>query len=210
MKRVVLVVGLGAWGPVACGDDAPSPPEQAETGTSDAPSTSTTAPSESTGVPPSNDSTTDAPAPFLEVGWGTNEFNAYDGTLPVLVGPQGLNMFSVPLRGQGFYNPPDPSFDNPDMPMFQAWVDIEGFNDSPNGHFNEVIDYPALFYPMLDGGGVLEGPAVWLVLPDSVDPEAITGLAAHLHAELVDADGLQLTDDHDLIVGEISPKPPGP
>lgn len=149
---------------------------------------------------PTTASDSEGVEPFLEVGWGMSDFNAFDGELPISLGAQGLNMFSLPLRGSGFHNPPDPSFDNPDMPMFEAWVDIEGYSGSPNGHFNEVTDYPALFYPSVSDGAVLEGPAVWMTLPDGVSPEDILGLTASLHAELLDRDGLRLTDDHELVI----------
>ncbi|MEM7159062.1 MAG: hypothetical protein AAF799_39865 [Myxococcota bacterium] len=144
--------------------------------------------------------TSDEAEPWFEVGWGTDDFNAFDGVLPVVTGPQGLSMFSMPIRGAGFYTPPMPSFDNPDMPMLQAWVDIEGLNDSPGGHFNEVNDYPALFYPSFDDPGTLEGPAVWLVLPDAVEAEDIDGMPALLHAELLDADGLFFVEEYELVV----------
>lgn len=189
----------------------PTPGETPPAGDSSTGPDDTTAAAEDTEAPPPTTGS-DVPAiePWLEVGWGTTEFNAFEGELPVVVGPQGLHMFSMPLRGQGFYNPPDPSFDNPDMPILQAWVDVEGFAITDDGHFNEVVDYPALFYPALGNAAVLEGPAVWLVLPDSVEPEQIEGLSAVLHAEMVDAFGLVLTDEHELVIGEVPPAPGGP
>ncbi len=153
---------------------------------------------------------TSAPEPWFELGWGLSDFNAFDGTLPVVVGPQGLSMFSLPLRGNGFYNPSSPGFDNPEVPMLQAWVDVDGHHESPGGHLSEVVDYPALFYPTLDDPEVLQGVAVWLVIPDGVDPNTLVGLRAHLHAELLDFEGLRLTDDHDLVIGEVPPEPEGP
>ena len=132
-------------------------------------------------------------------------FHAFEGALPVVVGPQGLSMFSMPMRGQGFYNPPDPGFDNPDMPILHAWVDVEGYELTADGHFNEVVDYPALFYPSLADPGVLEAPAVWLVLPDEVDAPTLMGRSVIIHAEMVDADGLVLVDEHALVIGEVPP-----
>jgi len=163
--------------------------------------TSTTTQSSGDVDPPLTSTDTGTPVAWLEVGWGTTEFNAFDESLPVVIGPQGLSMFSMPIRGGGFYNPPDPSFDNPDMPMLHAWVEIEGYELSEGGYFNEVVDYPALFYPSLDNDGILEGPAVWLVLPNQVDPLEIVGRTAFLRAELVDRDGLVLVDEYELVVG---------
>lgn len=193
-------------------DDVPTP-DQPDHGTSagptDDPTRGATSLGEGESGPTAGAQDTGEPAAWLEVGWGVSEFNAFEGVLPVVVGPQGLSMFSLPQRGAGFYNPPDPGFDNPDMPILQAWVDVEGY-DGPGGHFNEVVDYPALFYPALDDPGVLEGPAMWLVIPDGVRPQELVGLQAQLHAELVDANGLVLTDDHTLMIGEVPPPPPGP
>jgi hypothetical protein len=45
------------------------------------------------------------------------------------------------------------------------------------------------------------------VIPDTVDPSALVGEPAHLHIELVDADGLGLDDDHELVIGQT---PDGP
>jgi len=170
-------------------------------------SASTTMPSGETDPDPTTGGEVE---PWLEAGWGISEFNPFEGTFPVVVGPQGLAMFSMPLRGAGFYSPPDPSFDNPDMPILQAWVDVPGYAITPDGHFNEVVDYPALFYPSLDEPGVLAGPAVWLVIPDQAEPEEIAGLDAHLHVEMLDVEGVLLEIDHDLVIGEPPEAPPGP
>lgn len=211
MRRTLLAV---LWGPSlglvtsACpADDAPPPAtEPSDAGPDDA-ATTTRGPSP-TGTTQAAD--TSEPAPWLEVGWGLDDFNPYDGVLPVVVGPQGLAMFSMPLRGQGFHNPPDSGFDNPEVPLLQAWVDVAGHTESPGGHLTEVVDYPALFYPSFEEPEVLEGVAVWLVLPDAVEPSTLTGQEAHLHVEMVDADGLELSDDHVLVIGEVPPAPKGP
>lgn len=191
-----------------------SPETSADEATSSAATEGGVLTGDSSGIVPTDtmpaETDTEPGQAWLEVGFGTTEFNAFEGLLPVVVGPQGLYMFSMPLRGQGFYNPPDPSFDNPDMPILQAWVEIDGYELTDQGRFNEVVDYPALFYPSQSEPGVLEGPAVWLVLPDGVDPEQIVGLDARLHAELVDVDGLVLVDDHELVIDEIPPAPGGP
>lgn len=212
MRRTLLAAVLGLGASACPSDDAP--PSEPSTGASDAGSGdagTTTAGGDTERDPSSADATeTGEPAAWLEAGWGTSDFNAFDGTLPIIVGPQGLSMFSVPLRGQGFHNPPDPGFDNPEVPILQAWVDVAGHAESPGGHLSEVVDYPALFYPSFEEPEVLEGVAVWLVIPDAVDPATLVGEPAQLHVEMIDADGLRLSDDHALVIGEVPPEPGGP
>ncbi|MEM9463221.1 MAG: hypothetical protein AAGF11_54270 [Myxococcota bacterium] len=210
MRRSMLVTAMGVL-LAACPQE--STPSSGESGAELFDPTADTATDGPSATDPTVDpiDTTTPVDPWFEVGWGVSEFNAFEGILPIVIGPQGLAMFSMPLRGAGFYNPPDPSFDNPDMPMLQAWVDVPGYELTGSGHFNEVLDYPALFYPSLDSPGVLEGPAVWLVLPDEVeDPAVLTGLPASLHAQMVDANGVILTEEHDLVIGEAPEPPPGP
>lgn len=216
MLSMVLVAAVGGLGGACPAADDEPPAHETMASTTNTVTDGEPTSGEPTSVGPTSSTPTDsdsdsgAEEPWLELGWGVTEFNPYDGVLPIVVGPQGLAMFSVPLRGAGFYNPPDPGFDNPDMPILQAWVDVEGHENGPGGHFNEVIDYPALFYPSLELPGALEGPAVWLVIPDDVEPEQLPGLAAHLHAHMVDANGLMLSDDHDLVIGEAPAPPKGP
>jgi hypothetical protein len=208
MRRHLLAAVLGLGASACPSDDAPPSGGPTEAGSGE-----TTTPGDTTkGDPSPGDApgSTGEPAPWLEAGWGLSDFNAYDGVLPVLVGPQGLAMFSVPLRGQGFHNPPAPGFDNPEMPIVQAWVDVPRLAEGPSGHLTEVVDYPALFYPSFEEPGVLEGVAVWLVIPDAVDPAALVGEPAELHVELVDAHGLRLHDDHALVIGEDPRGPGGP
>lgn len=202
----MLVAGMGAL--LGCPVGAEDPPV-ADGSSSSSESVDDGASGMVSGPPSSSDTSsatdTGGPAAWLEIGWGTDGFHAFEGALPVVVGPQGLSMFSMPMRGQGFYNPPDPGFDNPDMPILHAWVDVEGYELTADGHFNEVVDYPALFYPSLADPGVLEAPAVWLVLPDEVDAPTLMGRSVIIHAEMVDADGLVLVDEHALVIGEVPP-----
>lgn len=210
MRRALLAT-LMLLGASACPTDGAPTPE--EPSTSDAGGSTTVEPpadGSTTGPPPATTVETGEPEAWLEAGWGISEFNAFAGTLPMVVGPQGLSMFSLPLRGKGFHNPPDPGFDDPDIPIVQAFVDVAGHAESPGGHLTEVVDYPELFYPSLADPDVLEGTAVWLVLPDTVDPSTLVGQAAHVHVELADADGLRLEDDHDLEIGQVSSAPGGP
>lgn len=197
---LAAALGLGAS---ACPVEAPGPggaPSTGDGSSGDASSDGATSPEPAgTDTGPAE---TGEPTAWIEAGWGLSEWNAFDGVLPVVVGPQGLAMFSVPLRGRGFHNPAVPGYDNPDIPILQAWVDAEGHAESPGGHLAEAVDQPALFYPSLEDPTLLEGTAVWLVIPDTVAPSTLVGVEAHLHVELVDADGLELTDDHVLSIGQ--------
>ncbi len=210
MRRSIVMVGIGALLTACPSEPAVPPVDTSESATSGSATGAPSDGSDATETAAETETDSGVIEPWLEVGWGVSEFNEFDGLLPTVVGPQGLAMFSIPLRGQGFYNPPSPSFDNPDMPMLQAWVDVPGYSITPTGHFNEVIDYPALFYPSLDEPGILEGPAVWLVIPDQVEPEEIAGLDAHLHVEMLDANDILLTEDYDLVIGDAPEPPPGP
>lgn len=203
LALALLLAGCPTSDPMPSGDGTGGP-------SSDGPEATASDPSAESTDSPVATSDSGGVEPWLEVGWGVSEFNAFEDVLPIVIGPQGLAMFSLPLRGAGFYNPPDPGFDNPDMPMLEAWVDVPGYAVTPDGHLNEVTDYPALFYPSLDEPGVLEGPAVWLVIPDGVDPEELAGLDAHLHVEMVDANGVLLEQDNDLVIGDAPQPPPGP
>jgi hypothetical protein len=207
-RVLAAVLGLGAS---ACpADDAPAPIGDPTTETAGTEGTGEPGEATTDAEPSPDTGTTGEPTAWIEAGWGLSDWNAFDGVLPVVVGPQGLAMFSVPLRGRGFHNPPDPGFANPDIPILQGWVDVEGHAESPGGHLAEVVDYPALFYPSFDEPGLLEGVAVWLVLPDAVDPSTLLGEEARLHVEIVDANGLRLEDDHVLAIGEAPPEPDGP
>src|SRR5690606_27790563 len=204
MPVAMPAVALGLLLPsMGCPADPVPTTASASTTSSGDPSAGSTDPSgDPTGDPTSDSGEVE---PWLEVGWGVSRFNAFEGTLPVVVGPQGLAMFSLPLRGAGFHLPPDPGFDEPDMPILQAWVDVEGYALTPDGHLNEVVDYPALFYPSFEDPSVLEGPAVWLVIPDGAEPAGLLGLPAQRPVEMADADGLEPTADHDLVIGEVPP-----
>lgn len=163
--------------------------------------TSTPTPTTTTTEPQETSSTTAAPAGWIEMGWGVAEFNAFaNGEVPVFVGPQGLDMFSIPLRGADFLVPDDPTdFMHPDIPVMDIWVDIEGLT-KPGEHFSAYSDYPVPFMPDLETDADVEFVAIWLVMPNDVVPADIYGLTARLHMELRCADGQVLTDDRELTI----------
>lgn len=210
LPDMLLTAALGLSSSACPVDDEPDPGGEPSTssdgsGSGDAGTTGETSPDPDTGT-----AETGEPAAWVEAGWGLTEWNAFDGVLPLVVGPQGLAMFSVPLRGRGFRNPTLPDYDDPELPIVQAWVDVEGHAESPGGHLAEVVDQPGLFYPSFEEPGLLEATAVWLLIPDAVDPSTLVGTEAHLHVELLDVDGLELVDDRVLSIGEVPPEPDGP
>ncbi|MEM6290789.1 MAG: hypothetical protein AAGA54_05970 [Myxococcota bacterium] len=139
---------------------------------------------------------------WFEVGYGLEDFIPFDGELPVSLGPQGFQMFSLPLRGGDFPVPPDPlDFDHPDTPVLSIWADIEGIEGThPSGHFAAYLDYPVPFSVSLDGEADYEFISVWLVIPETYSPQELAGREAVVHAELQCSDGQLLIDEHTLTV----------
>ncbi len=137
---------------------------------------------------------------WIEVGYGLDEFIPFDGELPVSLGPQGFQMFSLPLRGSDFPVPPDPlDFDHPDTPVLSIWTDIDGIEGThPSGHFAAYLDYPVPFSVSLDGEADYEFISVWLVIPETYTPQELAGREAVVHAELRCSDGQVLVDEHTL------------
>lgn len=211
MRRMMLAAALGLGASACPIDDGPGDRGgDPSTGNGEPGSGDATTHGETSAEPGTGTADTGEPTAWIEAGWGLTEWNAFDGVLPLVVGPQGLAMFSVPLRGRGFRNPTLPDYDDPELPIVQAWVDVEGHAESPGGHLAEVVDQPGLFYPSFEEPGLLEATAVWLLIPDAVDPSTLVGTEAHLHVELLDVDGLELVDDRVLAIGEVPPEPEGP
>jgi hypothetical protein len=160
----------------------------------------------SSGGEETSSATTSSEDAWVEVGWGIDEFNAFDdsGTFPVYFGPQGLYMFTVPIRGGGFPLPADPyDYEDPNMPYVDLWLDVDGYNDGPNGHFSELTDYVLPMSPDPDMPGTSQYISVWLPIPETVDPNQLEGIPAQLHVELLTGQGEVLTADHPLMVGGI-------
>lgn len=139
---------------------------------------------------------------WLEIGYGLDEFFAFEDELPLTLGPQGFMMFSLPLRGSDFPIPPDPfDFDHPDTPVLSVWLDIDGIPDAhPSGHFAAYLDYPVPFGFSDEEDVDYEFVSVWLIIPEKYTPAELAGREAILHAELATSDGQQLVDEHTLTV----------
>ncbi len=183
---------------------AQSDPSEASTQPTVESSSSTTATS-ATSPPtsPATDTTPEDLPGWLEMGWGLSEFNAFSNReVPIILGPQGLDMFSIALRGGEFLVPDDPSdFDHPDIPVMDMWIDVEGFNGDDD-HFILYSDHPIPFAPSGRSDAEVEFVAVWLVLPGEVLGGDLYGLSAHLHVELRCGDGEVVTDDRELTIVE--------
>lgn len=132
-----------------------------------------------------------------ESGW--NEVEDGDELLMVL-GGQGLLMFPMPIRGDGFTLPDDPSdWTHPDIPMLDIHLDIEGFNIGFGGHFSRIANYPVPFTVL--ESGTYEFVYITIFVPDELsDPCDIDGLPGQLHAELDTADGDTLTWDRSVVI----------
>lgn len=148
---------------------------------------------------------------WIEIGHGLDEFFAFEGELPLTMGPQGFMMFSLPLRGSDFPVSPDPyDFDHPDTPVLSVWADIDGVEpEHPSGHFVAYLDYPVPFAFSDDADIDYEFVSVWLVVPDTIDPQDLHGRDAVVHAELQCSDGQLLVDEHNLTVRDAT-NDPGP
>lgn len=102
----------------------------------------------------------------------------------VVRGSQGLLMLAFALRGKDFVITEDPNdWGNPRMPKVDLWVDIDGHNVGPGGHFARLHDFAVGFYPLADG--TLEHMYIAVIVPDAVtDPQALTGQPGKVHIEL--------------------------
>jgi hypothetical protein len=75
------------------------------------------------------------------------------GEIQLVLGGQGLFMFPMPLRGEGFEVPDDPlDFDDPKAPRLSLVFDIDEFDTAYGDHFAKITDLP-LPLTQLPGGG---------------------------------------------------------
>lgn len=132
-----------------------------------------------------------------ETGW--NEVDDGDSLVMVL-GGQGLLMFPMPIRGEGFTLPDDPQdWTDPNIPILDIHLDIEGFNIGFGGHFSRIANYPVPFTILEDG--TYEFVYITIFVPDELtDPCDIHGLPGELYAELDTADGDVLTWERSVII----------
>ncbi|NVB38887.1 hypothetical protein G6O69_13680 [Pseudenhygromyxa sp. WMMC2535] len=130
-----------------------------------------------------------------EIGW--NEIEEGE-SLEMVLGGQGLLMFPMPMRAGGFTLPDDPKdYTDPDIPILDMYVDIEGFNIGFGGHFSRIANYPIIF-DILDDG-TYEFVYVTIFVPDELtNPCDIDELPGFIHAELETADGDLLTFERDV------------
>ncbi len=139
---------------------------------------------------------------WLALGQGEMEFvevEAGDELLMVL-GGQGLLMFPMPIRGGGFVLPDDPTdYTDPDVPVLDMHLDIDGYNIGYGGHFARIANYPIPF-EVLDAD-TYEFIYVTIFVPDELaNPCDIDEQPGHLHAELETADGQLLIVDLDVSI----------
>ncbi len=145
------------------------------------------------------DPSTDA---WFLMGQGEYDWNEVeDGDeLLMVLGGQGLLMFPMPIRAGGFPLPDEPSdWTDPDIPMLDIHLDIEGFNIGFGGHFSRIANYPVPFTILPDG--TYEFIYITIFVPDELaDPCDIDGLPGELHAELETATGEVLSWDRSVII----------
>jgi hypothetical protein len=139
--------------------------------------------SETGSLPPS-------PGSF-ELGWGETSFSALEqnGTIELVLGPQGLWMFPMPIRAEGFELPAGGfDFDDPDTPRLTMTFDIEDYETLFGDYFARFNNLPLDF-------AVLENDTYeFIYLPviapnDFVDICTIVGHNARVEAELAVAGG---------------------
>lgn len=142
------------------------------------------------------------PSAWIAMGQGEEGWYPVENgdELLMVLGGQGLLMFPMPLRGKGFTLAPDPSdYTDPRTPLFDMYLDIEGFELDFGGHFKRLANYPVPFEILEDG--TYEFVYITLFVPDELpDPCDIDGLPGTLHAELDVVDGYVLTWDRTVTI----------
>jgi hypothetical protein len=170
----------------------------------------TTSPSDSSGPSTGESSTSGGPAEYCG-GWQlegptTPWLSLYDtdhvalasgGVLSLVCGGQGSWMFPI-YPEMGGWELAGPSV------TFAVTIDVEGWNDTPSGHFFDVHD---LYYDLvchvngdeLDGGFLHACLAV--LPPDTItDLSALDGAATRIHVELDAPDGPVVIDLTDMTI----------
>lgn len=183
----------GSSGPATTAPTASTTAPTTGTGeTTDEPTTSTTGDASTTGEPAfCHGWQTAEGAPYLEL-YDNSEGLLVDGaTLPIECGGQGLFMFGLYARFGGFV-PPGEIID------FAVTVDVEGFNDNPDGHFYSAdpVGYYLGCEPVV--GGVL-GVIPVFPLDNLEDLTALDGKPAAVHVVMPTGDG-EFVLDLDLVL----------
>lgn len=212
---LIVLVACGPGSDSTSDTDATDATTQTSTGTSDTGVTTTTAPTSSATDPTDPGTTTTATtttdsttgeATFCN-GWETADGAPYlvlhdrdgnelspGGTLPLECGGQGQFMFGVYPTFGGF-TPPGDIID------FKLVVDVDGFNNNPEGHFYSAdpVGYYISCDPILGGvSGVLP------VFPfDNLDDlTALDGKPAHVQVTLPAGD-VPVVVDVDVVLAVV-------
>lgn len=133
-----------------------------------------------------------------EFGWDEIEEGE---ELVMVLGGQGLLMFPMPIRGQGFTIAEDPlDYTDPDMPILDIFMEIEGYNIGFGGYFSRVTNYPVPFVE-IDDSGTFEFVYITIFVPDELaDPCEIDGLPGEVYGELETADGYTLEWSRSVVI----------
>ena len=154
------------------------------------------------GQPNDEDSGTPPGDAWIAFGQGEEGWYPVENgdSLLMVLGGQGLLMFPMPLRGAGFTLPEDPTdWSDPDIPILDMYIDIDGYNIGFGDHFFRLANYPIPFEILPDG--TYEFVYVTLFVPNELgDPCQIDGQPSQLHAELETADGYVLTWDRNVVI----------
>ncbi|GEM_PF-5309973 len=152
-------------------------------------------------------------AAWLQVGWGEEGFQSLQSGDPfeIVLGGQGSYMFPMAIRAGNFTLPDDPSnYLDPEIPLLDVTVDVEGYDNGIGGHFIRVANYPIPFDVLTDG--TYEFSYVALILPSCedpndcedvskrLDPMILDGLTAKLHVALRPYADPRVELDLDLVV----------
>lgn len=148
---------------------------------------------------------------WFEMGQGEASFEALEpeGDLNLVLGGQGLFMFPMPIRGEGFDVPVPYTFGDPDTPRLTLTVDIEDYHTDFGDYFARVNRYPIEFDVLDDGS--YEFIYLQVIAPnDFVDMCSVHMHQAHIEASLaVAGGGAPLIFERDMtVVSPVSPEHP--
>jgi hypothetical protein len=147
--------------------------------------------------------------PWIELGQGALEFQALAAgdSLELVCGQQGLLMFPIAICGGGFRLPADATdITDPDAPLLDLYIDIDGFNIGFGGHFSFVSGRPLTFTVRDDG--TYEHLFVAALVPDELaDASALEGVNAVLRASLEVVDVAEPLVDERVATVRLSSEP---
>jgi hypothetical protein len=193
--RLLLVAALaGACSPDPrgpAGDDGPPAT------TDDTLGPGTHAPADSSGEPVDAAwRCPDEPAPWFVLGWDYKD-GWLDlqpgGPLTITLGGQGLWMIPLGVHASGFCVPADP-FAYDLVPTLDIAITAAGHPEP----IATVVGFPVSFVPLDedDPGSLLGYTFIPMILADALDVDALEGVPATIHAELLPRDAPRLVFDH--------------